>query len=408
MTKQRQRPAPAAADPHGGLPVLPGLAERFAAAAADPAPEPSGGGPRLRAAACGYWSRRGLWTHQDHVVAAPGAQPLLLALLAAAGGDVLLSRPCAAWYAPLARLAGRPAYHAPAPAECGGVPDPFALLETVRRVRAEGGAPRVLVLSVADDPTGTVAPPELLHEVCEAAVGEGLLIVSDETWRDTLHDPHDTVLVSPAEMLPEHVIVLADLAGGHAPTGWPAAVARFPATGRGMELRDRVLTTIGALRADLPAPVAAAAAYALTEPDPVRERARAAARAYGAVATAAHDALTGVGVLCLPPHAGRHLYADLSELREALGARGITDSVELADHLTRRLGWPVVGGDRFGDAPHTLCVRLTTPPLLGADDEQRQDVLQAADPLELTRVADALNRFAEVFRELARPSADIP
>lgn len=100
------------------------------------------------------------------------------------------------------------------------MPDPYALLETVRRMRAEGGDPRMLVLCVADDPTATVAPPELVHEAMEAALGEGLHLVSDETWRDTVHDPHDTVLLSPAEMLPDRVTVVTDLAGAFLPPGW--------------------------------------------------------------------------------------------------------------------------------------------------------------------------------------------
>ncbi|PAZ10807.1 aminopeptidase, partial [Streptomyces sp. SA15] len=175
------------------------------------------------------WDRRGLPAEPGRAVAAPGAPSLLLALTAALGGDVLVPRPCAAWWAPYARLLGRPVFHVATSAECGGVPDPYALLETVRRVRAEGGDPRLLVLSVADDPTATVAPPELLHETLEAAVGEGLHLVSDETWRDTLHEPHDTVLLSPAEMLPEQVTVVTDLAGALLPSGWPAAIARFPA-----------------------------------------------------------------------------------------------------------------------------------------------------------------------------------
>ncbi|NEB79930.1 pyridoxal phosphate-dependent aminotransferase, partial [Streptomyces sp. SID14478] len=110
--------------------------------------------------------------------------------------------------------------------ECGGVPDPYALLETVRRVRAEGGDPRLLVLSVADDPTATVPPPEVLHEAVEAAVGEGLHVVSDETWRDTLHPHADTVLFSPAEMFPAQVTVLAELTGAFLPPSLPAACAR--------------------------------------------------------------------------------------------------------------------------------------------------------------------------------------
>lgn len=218
--------------PGPGLPVLPELAEVLAAAAGDGAPEPAGGSAALREAARAYWDRRGLHGGAEHVAAAPGTSPLILALIAAHGGDVLMPRPCPASWIPQARLLGRPAYHVPTPAECGGVPDPYALLETVRRVRAEGGRPRLLLISVVDDPTATVAPPELVREACEAAVAEGLHIVSDETWRDTLHRPHDTVLLSPAEMCPDDVTVVSDLAGALTPSAWPVAVARFPDTPR--------------------------------------------------------------------------------------------------------------------------------------------------------------------------------
>ncbi len=220
------RYAPAA--PGSGLPVVGELVAVLAAAADRSEPEPPGGGAVLREAACGYWWRRGLRCHPEDLAAAPGAGPLLAAVLAAHGGDVLMPRPCPLGWTPQARLLGRSAYHVPTPAECGGVPDSYALLETVRRVRAEGGHPAVLLLCVADDPTGTVAPPELVREACEAAVAEGLHIVSDETWRDTLHRPHDTVLVSPGEMCPGDVTVLSDLSGAVAPASWPAAVARFP------------------------------------------------------------------------------------------------------------------------------------------------------------------------------------
>ncbi|MGP4004496.1 aminotransferase class I/II-fold pyridoxal phosphate-dependent enzyme [Streptomyces sp. 8N706] len=386
--------------PAPGLPVLPELAERLFRSATGAGPEPVGGSRDVLEAACGYWSRRGLWTDTHHVAAGPGAQPLLLALLAATGGDVLLTRPCAAWYAPQAILTGRPAYHAPAPAECGGVPDPFALLETVGRVRREGGDPRVLLLSVADDPCGTVPPPELMHEACEAAAGEGLLIVSDETYRDTLHDPDGTVLFSPAEMQPENVVVLTDLGAALVPPGWPAAVVRFPDTWRGGELHAETLDAMAGLRAVLAGPVAAAVALALTEPPPVAARTAAAARLHGTLARAVHSIVTEAGALCRPPQAGSHLYADLDPLRPALAARGITDSVELEDHLTGRLGEPVPGGHRFGDGPDSLRVRLSTGPLLGGSDQQRLRTLTAPEPLELPHVAEALQLIRSAFEEL--------
>ncbi|MGP3982285.1 aminotransferase class I/II-fold pyridoxal phosphate-dependent enzyme [Streptomyces sp. KR80] len=383
-----------------GLPVLPELAKQLAAAAGREQ-EPVGGDAAVLESACGYWSRRGLMTDTSHVTAAPGAEPLLLALLAATGGDVLLSRPCAAWYVPQVRLLGRHAYHAPTPAECGGVPDPFALLETVRRVREEGGDPRGLVLSVADDPSGTVPPPELMHEVCEAAVAEGLLIVSDETHRDTVHHDGDTVLLSPAEMLPADVVVIADLGSALLPHGWPAAIARFPGTRRGAELHAATLDAMAGLRAVLAGPVAAAMAFALTEPEPVRARVLASARLHAALASAVLDVVTRAGVLCRPPQAGSQLYVDLDPLRPALSARGITDSVELEDHLTQRIGEPVPGGHRFGDGPDSLRVRLSTGTLLGATDEERLAALAAPDPLALPHVREALRRLAAVFGEFA-------
>ncbi|MEV7425348.1 MULTISPECIES: aminotransferase class I/II-fold pyridoxal phosphate-dependent enzyme [unclassified Streptomyces] len=387
--------------PGTGLPVLPELAEVCAAAARHGAPQPPGGGAALREAACGYWWRRGLHGGPDDMVAAPGAQPLLFALLAAYDGDVLMSRPCPAWWTPQVRLLGRRAYHVPAPADAGGVPDPFALLETVRRVRAEGGAPGVLLLSPADDPTATVAPPELVREVCEAAVGEGLRIVSDETWRDTVHRPHETVLFSPAEMWPDEVVVVADAAGSLLPAGWPMAVARCPATPAGAALRARTLDLLTALGATVAGPVAAAAAYALAGPDAVTARARAAAGLHARVAAAVHRAVLLSGALARTPQAGRHLYADLGPLRERLAGVGVTDSMELENHLSGRLSMSVPGGHRFGDEPGALRVRLSTGPLLGATRAQRLESLTAARPLELPHVARALDTLAAAFGELS-------
>ncbi|MGX1880717.1 aminotransferase class I/II-fold pyridoxal phosphate-dependent enzyme [Streptomyces sp. NPDC055287] len=392
------RYGPAAPGP--GLPVLPELSAVLAAAAGRTHAEPPGGGPALCGAAAAYWWRRGLHAEARCVAASAGAQPLLFALMAAVGGDVLLPRPCPAWWVPQATMLGRAAYHVPTPAECGGVTDPFALLETVRRVRDEGGDPRLLLLCVPDDPTATVAPPELVHEVCEAAVSEGLHIISDETWGDTLHRPQETVFVSPAEMFPGQVTVLADLAGAYTPASWPVAVARCPLTAYGAALRARTLDLLTAIGAVVAGPVAEAATYALGEPEPVAVRLRTAAALHARVAAAAHRAVLASGALARPPHAGRHLYADLGPLRAGLAAREVTDSMDLEEYLSARLGAPVPGGHRFGDEMGALRVRIETAPLLGATQEQRLESLMAAEPLELPHVARALSTFGTAFDEL--------
>ncbi|MFD9335407.1 aminotransferase class I/II-fold pyridoxal phosphate-dependent enzyme [Streptomyces sp. NPDC060028] len=386
--------------PQPGLPVLPELTAVLAAAAGRAAPEPAGGGEPVREAACRHWGRRGLPTAPENVAAGPGAAALLLALIGAYGGDVLLPRPCPAWWTPQVRILGRRAYHVPTPAECGGVPDPYALLETVRRVRAEGGDPRILLLSVADDPTATVPPPELLREACEAAADAGLFVVSDESWRDTVHRPHDTLVLSPAEMLPDRAAVLVDLSGALLPAGWPAAVIRFPDTARGTWLRARTLDVLTATGALVAGPVAGAAAYALDEPDAIAARAYAAAALHGAVAAAAHRELLAVGALARPPQAGRHLYADLTPLRAGLARRGVGDAMELEDWLGGRLGAPTPGGQRFADEPVALRVRLSTGPLLGATPQERLTALTARDPLALPHVRRSLDHLGAVLAEL--------
>ncbi|MFE5917632.1 aminotransferase class I/II-fold pyridoxal phosphate-dependent enzyme [Streptomyces sp. NPDC002285] len=386
--------------PGDGLPVLPELAAVLAAAAGRAESELIGGGDGLLAAASGYWGRRGLPTEPERAVAAPGAPALLLALTAAIGGDVLVPRPCAAWWAPYARLLGRPVFHVATPAECGGVPDPYALLETVRRVRAEGGDPRLLVLSVADDPTATVAPPEVLHETLEAATGEGLHLVSDETWRDTVHAVHDTVLVSPAEMLPDQVTVVTDLSGAHLPQGWPAAVARFPADDAGNGLHARVLDVLTALGARIAGPVARAAQYALEEPEPVTARVSATVRLHARVAAAVHAAAVGAGAVARPPQAGRHVYVDLGPLRAGLSAHGVGDAQDLEDFLAERLGMPAPGGHRFGDDLGALRVRLSTGPLLAGTEAERAECITSPSPLELPHVHRALIHLKSVFDDL--------
>ncbi|MGG7575503.1 aminotransferase class I/II-fold pyridoxal phosphate-dependent enzyme [Streptomyces sirii] len=179
------------------LPVLPQLAEQLALGAARASYGPVAGAECVRDAVAGYFTRRRLPTEADRVIVAPGSKPLLMALQLVIPGDVLLPRPAWNTYAPQARYAGKKVYGVPIPAECGGVPAPGALRETIRRARAAGADPRLLVLTLPDNPTGTLAPPALIRELCALARAEDLLIISDEIYRDIVHDPESTPSSAP-------------------------------------------------------------------------------------------------------------------------------------------------------------------------------------------------------------------
>lgn len=285
----------------------------------------------------------------------------------------------------------------PVPVECGGVPDPVALRETVLRAREEGEEPRVLVLSVADDCTGTAVPPELLHEVCQAASDEELLVVSDESWRDTSHAPHDTVVVSPAEILKDGpgsdaVVVLTGLGDALLPSGPQAGIARFPDSARGRGLAGDVRSVLAALCAEVHAPADGIIADTLTEPEVMRSRRATTSRAYGALLGALHDAFTDVGALCRPPQAGRHIYADLEPVRARLATQGIKDAAALEAELVRRLGRYVVGGHRLGDEPQALRVQLSSRLLTGGAPQPA--------PLSSSGVSGALDSLRTAVTEL--------
>ncbi|MET7640158.1 aminotransferase class I/II-fold pyridoxal phosphate-dependent enzyme [Streptomyces sp. NPDC005438] len=387
-----------------------------------PEPKPGYVHDRVATAACGYWRRRGLTTAPHQVVCAAGAPGLLLALLAAPGtggrgdgptGSVLLPCPSAAWYHPPIRLLGRRPELCPIPADFGGVPDPVALRQTVRRQRRAGDTPTVLLLSVADDPTGTAVPPEALREVCEVAADEGLLVVSDETWRDTRHDPRGTVIVSPAEILHGHseAVVLVDLGAALLSPPRHAAVARFPDHPRGRELARRVRELLERMQS-LPTPeTGAACAVALIETTPMLAERERGARLHGALARALRQTLVDAGALCRPAQLGRHLYPDFEPLRHRLRARHVEDGDQLAGALAQRLPAGdryVAAGELFGEDPARLRVRLSTSllcsgvfpgvavdgaPGAGTTSSAHSGVREdtSADPMEWPEVAQALH-----------------
>ncbi|GGO94974.1 aminotransferase class I/II-fold pyridoxal phosphate-dependent enzyme [Wenjunlia tyrosinilytica] len=386
------------ASDEAGLPAHPELTARLGGAAHLTSVGPAAGGEPVRTAACGWFARRGLHTAPDRVVFGPGIEPLLFAVLAAVEGDVLLTRPCRHVAAGQAALLGRRVHRVPAPAECGGVPDPFALLETVRRARSGGGNPRVLVLTVPDDPTGTVVPPELLHEICEASRDLDLVVVADESRRDLAHHC-DTVVVSPAEMLPERTVVLSGLGSSLDLGGWRTGFARFPEGSIGDRLLRDATEIAEHVWAAPAAPVEDAAAYALSEPDPLRAYVEAAARLHAVVAAEACRVVSEAGALCRPPEAGFCLYPDLAPVKARLAERGAGDAASLERRLLEWHAVAVRGGHRFGDDPSALRFRVTTGGFYGATDEERWEALNAPAPLRVPHVAQALSRFAEAFTE---------
>ncbi|MHA4779123.1 pyridoxal phosphate-dependent aminotransferase [Streptomyces sp. MSC1_001] len=394
-----------------GLPVLPALRDRLAAAADENRYGSVAGSPALRTAAAGYWERRGLAVDPELVVAGPGSKSLLFALLLAIGGDVIVPVPSWVSYAAQARLVGARPLPVPILPGEGGVPDPDRLRAAVADARAAGQDPRAVVVTVPDNPTGTVASAATVRRLAEAARELDLVIVSDEIYCDLVHDG-SAPAVSPALHAPERTVVTTGLTKNLALGGWRTGVARLPDGEPGRALHTRLVAVASQIWSSPPAPVQSAAAYAFGEPPEVTERVATSRRLHETVVRAVAARFTAVGAELAPVAATCYLYPDFEPLREQLAAtHGVHDGDGLAGLFSERYGVGVLPASAFGEPARPLRIRAATSHLYGDTDERRTAALEAADPLALPWIRESVDRVGEVLADLtgARvPGALVP
>lgn len=381
-----------------GLPVLPEIADVLAGAVGRNRYAPVTGTPPARAAAAGYFVRRGLPTDPDQVVLAPGSKALLYALLASLPGDIVLPQPSWVSYAAQAALAHKGVIWAPVPEEAGGVPDPDQLRDILRRARDDGHQPGILVLTLPDNPTGTVAPLDVVDQVCLVAEEQDLAIVSDEIYRDLAYDPDD--FVSPASLVPERCFVTTGLSKSLALGGWRIGVARFPTGVLGWKTRERVAGVASEVWSALADPMQAVVAHVMDEPETVTAHVAASRALHRKVSTAVHEVFVDAGAWCRPPSGGFYLYPDLEPLRPALADRGVTTGAQLADHLLDAHGVGVLPGEAFGDEPEALRFRAATSLLYGTTPDERLQALHADDPTTLPWIASSLTHLRTALSSL--------
>ena len=383
-----------------GLPVHPRLREELAAASGHGGYGPVAGIPALREAAAGYWTRRGLATGPAAVVAGPGSKPLLFALLMAIGTDVAV--PCPSWvsYAAQARLIGAAPHFVPAVPGEGGICDAAALEAVVTAAAAAGRPIRSVVATIPDNPTGRLASPESVRALAEVAERHDLIIISDEIYRDLVHDP-ELPFLSPAEVAPCRTVVTTALSKSLALGGWRIGAARLPEGPLGLAITER-LRGVGSEIWSAPAvPVQQAAAVGFSEPPEISEWIARSRSLHATVVRAVAGLCTAAGLSVAPPQAAFYLYPDFSAWREPLLRRGIETGADLAAYLVERYGAGSLPASAFGERAHDLRLRLATGLLYGDTEQQREAALAAPDPLALPWIAAALAGIEGMLADLS-------
>jgi aspartate aminotransferase len=382
-----------------GLPVPADIVDALTRGAPDNGYGPVAGAPYARTAAARWFERRRLPTEPDQVVIAPGSKALLWALLAVLPGDVVLPQPSWVSYAAQAALAGKRVWGVPISADGpGGVPDPAAFEETLTRAAEQGARPGVLVVTLPDNPTGTVPDADAVRRTVEIAERHGLSIISDEIYRDLAHEPGD--VRSPAEYLPERTYVTSGLSKNMALGGWRIGFVRFPPNPTGREAREALIGLASEVWSSAPAPMQHVAAHVLDEPPGVVEHIDRSRRLHRAATTAAHRGLVAAGVRCRPPGGGFYLYPDFEPARARLAAGGVDGADALAAHLLDRFEIGVLSGAAFGDDPAALRCRIATSLLYGDTADRRREALASEEPAELPWIKQAIDRLGDAVASL--------
>jgi aspartate aminotransferase len=395
--RRRGEPVLPLAFGEAGLPAHRMLRAALARAAGFTSYGPVAGHAALREAAARYWARRGLPTEAEAVICGPGSKALLFGLMAAIGGDVAVTRPSWVSYAAQASLAGQVAHFVPGSA---GVPDAEPLARAVSAARAAGRQVRSVIVTLPDNPTGRLASPAAVRALCSVAETHGLIIISDEIYRDLVHDA-DAPFPSPAVISPERTVITTGLSKNLALGGWRLGVARLPDGEFGRELRARLLG-IGSEIWSAPAgPVQQAAALAFSEPQALAERVALSRRLHASVARAVALRFAAAGAAVPAPQAAFYLYPDFSPLADVLLERhGVTSDESLAAVLLHTYGVGVLPGSAFGEESGRLRLRVATALLYGDTDTERTAALNSADPCSLRWIAASLARLEEVLADL--------
>ncbi len=334
-------------------------------------------------------------------------------LMLAIGGDLAVPRPSWVTYAAQASLLGaRPYFVGIRPGE-GGVPDPGQLGSAVRQARADGRQICSVILTLPDNPTGTLAPAGTIRELCQVAAEHDLIIVSDEIYRDLVHDPA-APFTSPACYAPDRTIVTPALSTRLALGGGGIGAARLPDgtdPGAGGHLGQRLRSGLIGIGSEIwsapAAPIQQAAAFAFSDPPELAERIALSRRLHRQVARAVGGRFAAAGAIVPPPQAAFYLYPDFGPVRDRLrGRHGVRTSDDLAALLLQRYGVGVLAGSAFGDDPGALRVRVATGLLYGETNRQRECALTSGTPLEVPWIAASLDRIAAVLADLTGVSAD--
>jgi len=339
--------------------------------------------PELRAAVADYHLRaQGVPLSADDVMVAPGSKELMFLLQVAFAGDLLIPTPAWVSYAPQARIAGRKVYMLKTSAKNGWRLRPEQLDEICAK---HGERPRVLILNYPSNPTGMTISGEELQRLAEAARRNNIVLLSDEIYGELHHEgAHESV----ARYYPEGTIISSGLSKWCGAGGWRLGTFAFPKALHW--LREGMTVLASETYTSTSAPIQYAAIRAFQGGTRIERYLWLARRILRAIGRLLHSRLTEAGLHVERPEGGFYLFVDFEPFRQALEARGITDSRTLCHRLLDETGAATLPGADFGGRPEELTLRMAYVDFDGARALAAAEVL----PKDVEIDDDFVRRYA--------------
>jgi aspartate/methionine/tyrosine aminotransferase len=227
------------------------------------------------------------------------------------------------------------------------------------------------------------------------------MIISDEIYRDLVHDP-DAPFTSPAEISPERTVVDRRPEQEPRPRGWRLGVATAARRRVRVDLRDRLLGIGSEIWSG---PRRARAAGRRAWPSVSRrnwaDRVALSRRLHGSVARAVAHRFAAAGARC-PRRRRPSTCTRTSRRWPTCCSSGTASPATRAwpSVLLDEYGVGVLPGSAFGEDGGRLRLRVATALLYGGTERRAARALNSADPCSLPWIAGALDRLEEVLSRL--------
>lgn len=305
----------------------------------------------LRKAVADYHARaEGLDRDTESILIGPGSKELMFIVQLTYYGDLVIPTPSWVSYAPQAHIIGRQIRWVPTRAENDWRLTPE---ELDRVCRNDPSRPRIIILNYPSNPTGDSYTLEELEELAAVARRYRVVLLSDEIYGE-LH--HTGEHVSIARFYPEGTIISAGLSKWCGAGGWRLGTFSFPRSLRW--LQDAMAVVASETFTSTSAPIQYAAITAFDGGPDIERYLNDSRQVLRMLGNHLWERLTGMGLQVTRPSGGFYLFPDFSPFRQALAARGITDSETLCQRLLEDSGVALLPGAAFGRPSEELTTRL--------------------------------------------------